>query len=339
MHDEPDETTPLGTRPIETTQTEDRISESPARDAKPVVLFVDDEERVVRLLKIMFRGHYEVHTAPSAREALAILESTPVDVVVSDQRMPDVTGIELLSQVRQRWPATVRLLLTGYSDLVAIIGAVNEGEVHRFLGKPWSQADLRGAIAEAAEIALSNRRSQRNMQPIWRGDTKGTQFSIASQLLAIEGCDADRLEIMEMFSRDFQVHPATSIKEAIEVIARQEIGVIVTSTAVDGTDISALLGEIARIDPAITTVAMTSAPQSDTVIRLINSGRIYRFAIKPLSPNLFRLAVNAAMREHHRRLADPRVVKRRMQREAEDGIETGEAFVATLMKRLNQFET
>jgi DNA-binding NtrC family response regulator len=301
---------------------------------KPAILFVDDEERIVRLLKIMFREQYEVYTALSAREALAIMETVPVDVIASDQRMPEVTGIQLLAQVRERWPETVRLLLTGYSDLVAIIGAVNEGEVYRFMNKPWNQAELRAVIAEAAEAARISRMHRKSIEPVWQGNKEARQFSIASQLLAIDGCDSDRQDVVEMFTYDFRVHSASTIAEAIQVIGREQIGVIVSSAEVSGVDVTDLLAEVARIDPAITVVVMTENPHTDTIIRLINSGRIYRFAIKPLSANLFRLAVNAAMREHHRRLADPRVVRRRMQLEAVGGAEEDafKSFVDSLSR-------
>ncbi|SCY90494.1 response regulator [Rhizobium sp. NFACC06-2] len=303
---------------------------------KPVLLFVDDEERIVRLLKMIFRSEYEVYTALSAREALAILETIPVDVVASDQRMPECTGIQLLSQIRERWPDTIRILLTGYSDLVAIIGAVNEGEVYRFINKPWDQTELRTVIADAVETARSSRMTRKNITPIWQDDNAEPQFSIASQLLAIDGCDSDRQEVVEMFTYDYRVHAASSIKEAIKFIIQEQIGVIVTTTEVDGVDMTEMLSEVARIDPAITVVVMTSKPQSDTIIKLINSGRIYRFAIQPLSPNLFRLAVNAAMREHHRRLADPRVVRLRMQREL-NGDANNNVVYESFVKSLRRF--
>ncbi|MCJ9671604.1 MULTISPECIES: response regulator [unclassified Neorhizobium] len=303
---------------------------------KPVLLFVDDEERIVRLLKMVFRSEYEVYTALNAREALAILETVEVDVIASDQRMPESTGIQLLAQVRARWPDTVRILLTGYSDLVAIIGAVNEGEVYRFLNKPWTQSELRSVIADAVEVARSGRTSRQHVLPVWEDNKTGPQFSIASQLLTIEGCDSDRQEVVEMFTYDYRVHAASTLKEAIKIIVQEEIGVIVTNAEVDGVDMTEMLAEVARIDPAITVVVMTKTPQSETIIKLINSGKIYRFAIQPLSPNLFRLAVNAAMREHHRRLADPRVVKVRMQREA--GRETGnDAIYDSFVKSLSRF--
>ena len=282
---------------------------------KPVLLFVDDEERIVKLLKIMFRSEYDVYTASSGKDAMAILETVQVDVIASDQRMPEMTGIQLLSTVRERWPETVRLLLTGYSDLVAIVGAVNEGEVYRFINKPWNQNDLRNVIAEAVEHARGSRILRQSIDPVWQGESD-TPFSVASQLLAIEGCDADRQDVVEMFTYDYRVHAAANLKEAIGILSQEQIGVIVTNAEVDGVDVTDLLAEIGRIDPAITIVVMTGSPQSETIIKLINAGKIYRFAMQPLSPNLFRLAVHAAMREHHRRLADPRVVKARMQREA-----------------------
>jgi DNA-binding NtrC family response regulator len=304
---------------------------------KPVLLFVDDEERIVRLLKMMFRSEYDVHTAVSAKEALGIMETIPVDVIASDQRMPEITGIQLLAQVKERWPETVRILLTGYSDLVAIIGAVNEGEVHRFLNKPWNQSELRSVITDAVEMARSSRAVRQSIDPIWEGNSD-VQFSITSQLLTIEGCDSDRQEVVEMFTYDYRVHAACSLKEAIDILVREQIGVIVTNAEVDGVDVTDLLAEIARIDPAVTVVVMTSSPQSDTIIKLINSGKIYRFAIQPLSPNLFRLAVNAAMREHHRRLADPRVVRRRMLHDAarESGNDEMYASFVASMRRFTE---
>lgn len=307
---------------------------------KPSVLFVDDEERIVKLLKIMFRGTYEVYTAQSGKDALAILETRPIDVLVSDQRMPNMTGIELLARARERWPATVRLLLTGYSDLVAIIGAVNEGEVFRFLNKPWDQTELRAVVAEAVAVAQDKRVPQETARPApTAADVPpaeaAPQFSIASKLLAIDGVEDDRQEVVEMFSKDYNVYSASTIRDALQIIQREEIGVIVSNTEVEGIDISEMLAKVAEVDPAITVVALTSNPDRDMLIKLINRGRIYRFAIKPLSPNVFRLAINTAMREHHRRLADPRVLRSRIQRDSSgDDADAGiyEDFVTSLRR-------
>lgn len=281
-------------------------------DDRPVLLFVDDEERIIRLLKMTFRTQYKVFTALNAEEALKTLEANRIDVIVCDQRMPGTTGIELLAQVRSRWPEVVRILLTGYSDLVAIIGSVNQGEVHRFLSKPWDQAGIRETISEAIELAESLRQTLDAIGAVWDGAASGPQFSLTSQVLVIDETDADRQSIADMLSDNYQVLLAASLDEAIQQLATEEVGVIVTATEVEGTDVTDLLAEIANLDPAIAIMATNSIPHSETVIRLINTGRIFRFAIKPLNPALVHSAVSDCMREHHRRLADPRVVKRRM---------------------------
>jgi CheY-like chemotaxis protein len=104
---------------------------------KPTVIFIDDEERVVRALSIMCRAYYNVIATTSPNEALDALRKQRVHVLVSDQRMPDVTGVELLRQARAISPSTMRILLTGYSDLAAIVGSINDGEIFRFINKPW----------------------------------------------------------------------------------------------------------------------------------------------------------------------------------------------------------
>ncbi len=120
---------------------------------KARILFVDDEERILTALRSIFRMNYHVFTATNGAEALELIRKFQPHVVVSDQRMPEMTGVELLRQVKAVAPATVRLLLTGYSDLASIVGSVNEGEVFRFVSKPWDNQDIQKTIGEAAAIA------------------------------------------------------------------------------------------------------------------------------------------------------------------------------------------
>ena len=117
------------------------------------VLFVDDEERILRSLRMQFRGRYEVLTSTSGQDALQIVRSRVVHAVVSDQRMPGMLGAELLSRVREASPATMRLLLTGYSDMQAIVASVNEGEIFRFIEKPWHPQRLLEAVDQAVQVA------------------------------------------------------------------------------------------------------------------------------------------------------------------------------------------
>ncbi|MDZ7824784.1 MAG: response regulator [Gammaproteobacteria bacterium] len=104
--------------------------------AQARILFVDDEQRVLAAMRAMFRRDYEVHIANSGAEALEILREHAIDVVVSDQRMPEMTGVEVLKEARQIAPSAMRILLTGYADLAAIEDAINDSEVFRYLMKP-----------------------------------------------------------------------------------------------------------------------------------------------------------------------------------------------------------
>jgi serine/threonine-protein kinase len=275
---------------------------------KPRVLFVDDEERIVNLLRLMFRGAYEVLTATSGAEALAIVRSQPVHVIVSDQRMPGMPGIELLDHVRSESPATVRMLLTGYSDLAAIVGSVNQGEVFRFLNKPWQQVEMRAALAEAAEVALlgagpgggAGVGTPAEPVPLPAGPHAG--------ILVLEDSAADREQIVRALGGDHRLYPAISLAQALYVLEQHDVGVVVCEARVGSEDTGDLLHVLKKNFPAIITVMVTHSADSDLVIRLINHARIYRFATKPIRHAVLQLAVSAAMKEHQRCRGDSRRV-------------------------------
>ena len=117
------------------------------------ILFIDDEANILRALERVFLDEeYEILTARSASEALEILSSvSPVQVVVSDYRMPQMNGVELLRTVREKWPETVRAVLSGYADTEAVVSAINDGQIYRFIPKPWNDVELRMTIAAAVK--------------------------------------------------------------------------------------------------------------------------------------------------------------------------------------------
>ena len=116
------------------------------------ILFVDDEENVLRSLKRLFMSEdYEVLTAVSGEDGLSILKEIEVPVIVSDQRMPLMTGAEFLENSRQLSPDAVRIILTGYADVEAAIGAINRGGAYRYVSKPWNDGDLLRVIKDAFE--------------------------------------------------------------------------------------------------------------------------------------------------------------------------------------------
>ncbi|MEB0136902.1 EAL domain-containing protein [Actimicrobium sp. CCC2.4] len=134
------------------------------------LLLVDDEVNMVSSLKrLLRRDDYHILTANSGAEGLAILAAHPVDVILSDQRMPGMTGVEFLSIAKTRFPRTVRLVLSGYTELQSVTDAVNEGAIYKFLTKPWDDAKLRGHIQEAfhrKELADDNRRLTREVYAV-----------------------------------------------------------------------------------------------------------------------------------------------------------------------------
>ncbi|GAB6063734.1 response regulator [Deferrisoma palaeochoriense] len=128
----------------------------------PKVLFVDDEENVLRALRRLFRREpWALGFATSGEEALRRFEAEgPFDVVVADQRMPGMTGVELLRRLKALHPECVRIVLSGYTDVNAVIEAVNEGAIFKFLTKPWDDEVLRATVAEAAEAVTLRRRCE-----------------------------------------------------------------------------------------------------------------------------------------------------------------------------------
>ncbi len=130
--------------------TQDKIS----------VLYVDDEENNLRSFRAAFRRTFKVHTAISGEEGLKILEENPIQVIITDQRMPEMTGIEFLIKVIERDKEPMRMLLTGYSDINAVIDCINKGQVYRYLTKPWNEGELKSAIESAFEVFALRRENK-----------------------------------------------------------------------------------------------------------------------------------------------------------------------------------
>lgn len=130
----------------------------------PRVLFVDDEANILQSIRrVMRKADLEIDTTTSPEEAIDLVQSNQYAVVVSDQRMPHVTGVELLERVRGLSPDSVRIILTGYADVQASVDAINRGAVYRYLTKPWEDDDLRNCVRQGVDQFLliqENRRLQ-----------------------------------------------------------------------------------------------------------------------------------------------------------------------------------
>ena len=121
-------------------------------ETKITVLYVDDEANNLISFKATFRMKYKVYTASGGMEAMQIVEQHPIDIIITDQRMPQMTGVEFLEEVIKVNPEAMRILLTGYADMSAVVDAVNKGKIFHYLSKPWSEEELDDTIQRAYTI-------------------------------------------------------------------------------------------------------------------------------------------------------------------------------------------
>jgi serine/threonine protein kinase len=257
---------------------------------RPRLLFVDDEERVTNALKAVFRDTYDVVTASSGEQALEIARTQPFHVVVSDQRMPGMLGVELLRELKLLRPNAVRMLLTGYSDLAAIVGSVNEGEVYRFVSKPWNQDDLQGTIAEAVTIAIALEAS-----PPPRVAVKPSDDVVALVLDDPTMARAAR----EMAGDLCRVVHAPTLDDALHALAVNEVALLVCDLESQRVDITVLLKLLKQEHPATLVIVTTSRSDSEMIISLINEARIFRFINKPVNLTLLQSHFVAALERYY----------------------------------------
>ena len=125
------------------------------------VLYLDDEEHNLTAFRAAFRRDFHVHVTTVPSEAVRILQEQPIEVVISDQKMPDISGVEFFEMIMADHPDPVRMLLTGHADIDAVIDAINKGRIYKYISKPWNEAELKRLVEEAAELCRVRRRSSK----------------------------------------------------------------------------------------------------------------------------------------------------------------------------------
>ncbi len=276
---------------------------------KPRVLFVDDEPRVLTTMRVLFRSGYQVYFADSGQAALDLLKSQPVDVIVSDQRMPGMTGIELLRAARDLNPNAMRILLTGYSDLNAIIGSINEGEIFRFVNKPWSNEDLTATVARA----VSRRPHQRRRSgegPTRLRSRRRSRRTAAGHPGDGRRSSACRTQVQAILGSGYRVLGATSMDEAVALLESDNVGVVISDTRVENHPVVSLIGTLKQHRPELVSVILTERADAGAAIDLINQGQIYRLITKPIHENACKITVSSALRQHHRLTQTPELHQR-----------------------------
>lgn len=265
-------------------------------NAKPGLVLVDDEERILRSLALLFRPHYNLFTTVDARAALDYLRHNRVHVVVSDQRMPVMRGADLLRQVREVSPSTMRILLTGYSELEAVVASVNEGEVFRFINKPWDASELRSTVQQAAEISLGLFAAAAATPVL--DDAFGDVSPLMPGLLVVDD-DAEVVKTVQQILSPLQpVYWASSLEQAFVLLAHHDIGVVISELFVQKQAIALALKMLKAQHPEVVTIVMTPFQDTNALIRLINEGQVYRFLPKPIRRGPLGVNIQSALRHH-----------------------------------------
>ena len=269
---------------------------------KAKLLFVDDEERILNALRSVFRAQYNVFTASSGPEAMEFLKRFRPHVVISDQRMPEMTGVEFLREVKDIAPHTVRILLTGYSDLASIVGSINDGEVFRFISKPWDNTDIQKTISEAAAIALE------------LADTATAPVIVPEKvdygLLVIDPNQSVFRAASELMAGACPVFHAPDIDRALTLLAEKEIAVIVAELRGGDQKSVAAFKLLKQDHPEILAIVTTEASDSELVIDLINQAQVFRFLNKPLNLKLLVQHIHAALARYQSFRKSPKLLKR-----------------------------
>ena len=257
---------------------------------KARLLVVDDDERILAALKSLFRQRYHVFVTTDGNKALEFLRKYQMHVIISDQRMPIMSGVELLRQSREISPRSVRILLTGYSDLASIVGSINDGEVYRFINKPWDDHALHTLVAEAVTIALE------------LADTPNTVVGLPKKMnagiLVIDGNEDVFRATRELISGLCPVFYAADSGSALHLLQQHEIAVILADVESGQTKLISLLKLLKQENPQILAIIVTKAADSELVIELINQAQVFRILSKPLSVGLLKSQLHAALQRY-----------------------------------------
>ena len=270
--------------------------------AKPKLAFIDDEMRILRSMKLLFRKSHDVYITTDPDEYIDYIRHNHVHVAVSDQRMPDRLGVDVLREVKEVSPSTMRILLTGYADLNAILGSINEGEIYRYLTKPCKSEELQTVINRATEIALS-----------YNPDEDADQIDNSEykqSLLVIDENSEIINQLRTQFANSYNVMHATTLEEAYDYLANYDIGVCVTDIHIGGENIAPIIFTLKQDAPHLVVLVQTQFQDASLLIDLINKGQVYRCLPKPMRASLLEVSVNRAFRHHAKLKANPDMAKR-----------------------------
>ncbi len=274
----------------------------------PTIAFIDDEERILRSLRMLFRGRANVLATTSAPELLDWVRTREVHAVVSDQRMPGMGGVEVLREVATRSPSTMRLLLTGYADMDAVVGSVNDGEIYRFLEKPWDGPRLVETVLGAAAVAREDFVAARTTPAA--ADVLPTVEAPAADVLVLDASGQLGGEVRAMLPPAIRVGTVTTLEAALSELVAHETAVLVAVLGGQGDDTVDAIKRLKQLRPAMLVIVVSPMQDSRLAIDLINHGQVFRFLLAPPVRELLRRSLASALERHAQLRATPRLQRR-----------------------------
>jgi response regulator RpfG family c-di-GMP phosphodiesterase len=269
-----------------------------AISTKAKVLLVDDEERILRTLGMLLRMQYDVISTTDGHEALRILQRERIHLLISDQRMPIMTGTQLLRQAKQMSPNTMRILLTGYADVDAAVDAVNEGEIFRYINKPWGPKELRDTIAEAVAIAGKLEQAQVAKAALDAPKVGLTCLVLDEDVAVFEA-------VKELLGDRHQVVWRTTMASALTLLATHQVAILVSELQLADGDASVMIKTLKQEYPELQTIVHTSFKDTLRVASLINQAQVYRYLPKPLRKGLLGKSLESTVERYRQLQAVP----------------------------------
>ena len=277
---------------------------------KPKIAFIDDEPRILRSLKMHFRQSHDVFITTDASELMKYVSEHDVQVVISDQRMPDKQGTEVLRDIKAASPNTLRILLTGYADLNAVMDSVNEGEIYRYITKPWQNDELKQIVNKATEIAQQTQEiTQNTMQG---NDTQKVSGGTGSNrnILVLDDDESVYQQIKSHFKSAYTVSWASNLEQAAKLLQKKRFGVTITDSTLNKENITPIVYALKNIQPDLMVLMLTEFKDAHMVIDLINKGQVYRCLPRPTNLSIMSISLDRAF-DHHERLVEQPILAAR----------------------------
>ena len=297
---------------------------------RPTIAFIDDDERILRAMTLIFRDNYTVFTTTDPDIYLDYIRFNIVHVAISDQRMPARLGVDILHEIKDISPFTMRILLTGYADLQAIIHSINKSEIFRYLIKPCKTEEIKATISQAARIAQANFLQARTsrmttsmenddlhiMVGILNGMNNKPSTSIHAaltrpfaneqkthsleNLLLIDSNIEIRDYFQQLFANRYNLLYAQTVEQAYEHLTQTAIGVCITDVMVAGEPIDPIIYKLKKNNPSLVIMVQTAFQDGATLIDLINKGQIFRYLPKPIRVSLLEISITRAFEYHYK---------------------------------------